>query len=85
MSATNANSVLETLELDTALIDSLPESVLSELIGFIEYDGRLRREQEAPSRLVASGRDEELAGSTSSEIAGRPPSPAISVQVVRPR
>ncbi|HEX7446010.1 MAG TPA: hypothetical protein VF306_00615 [Pirellulales bacterium] len=46
MSATNANSVLETLDLDTAIIDSLPESVLSELIGFIEYDGRLRRREQ---------------------------------------
>lgn len=83
MSATNANSVLETLELGTELIDSLPESVLSELIGFIEYDGRLRREHEAgrevetPSRSPASGRED--------QSAGHPSAPEISVQVVRPR
>lgn len=45
MSATKASSVLETLELDTAIIDSLPEPALSELIGFLEYDGRLRHRE----------------------------------------
>ena len=55
MSATKAISVLETLELDTAIIDSLPEPVLSELIGFLEYDGRLqRRERERAESLGSS-------------------------------
>lgn len=54
MSATKANSVLETLELDTAIIDSLPEPALSELIGFLEYDGRLHREGDEATSLCPS-------------------------------
>ncbi|HVX14671.1 MAG TPA: hypothetical protein VHC22_26015 [Pirellulales bacterium] len=45
MSATKRASILQTLELDAAIIESLPEPVLSELIGFIEYDNRLDREE----------------------------------------
>ena len=44
MSATSKDSILQTLELDAAIIESLSEPVLSELIGFIEYDNRLARE-----------------------------------------
>jgi hypothetical protein len=47
MSATKASSVLETLELDAAVIESLPEPVLSELIGFIEDGTRWRRRDAA--------------------------------------
>jgi hypothetical protein len=43
MSATKARSVLETLELDAATIESLPEPALSELIGFLEDGSRRRR------------------------------------------
>lgn len=46
MSATKTASVLETLELDAATIESLPEPALSELIGFLE-DGSRRRRREA--------------------------------------
>jgi hypothetical protein len=46
MSATKSASVLQSLELDSSIIDSLPEAVLSELIGFIEYDSRCRRRDE---------------------------------------
>lgn len=41
MSATNRSSILQLLDLNAALIESLPEPVLSELIGFIEYDDKL--------------------------------------------
>lgn len=41
MGATNRDSILRSLEINAALIDSLPEQVLSDLIGFIEYDNRL--------------------------------------------
>ena len=44
MSATNKDSILRSLDLNSALIESLPEPVLSELIGFIEYDDRLAEE-----------------------------------------
>lgn len=44
MRATNKDSTLTTLDLDAALVESLPEAVWSELIGFIEYDNRLVRE-----------------------------------------
>lgn len=43
MGATESGKVLETLELDPSIIESLPEAVLSELVGFIEYDNRLAR------------------------------------------
>lgn len=46
MSATKTVSVLETLELDAATIESLPEPALSELIGFLEDGSRRRREAE---------------------------------------
>ena len=46
MSATKTGSILQTLDLDAATIESLPEPVLSELIGFIEYDNHLDREDE---------------------------------------
>ena len=62
MSATNVNTVLETLELDSAIIEALPESVLSELIGFIEYDGRLRRHQrdeQGPPHSSPNSREQE--------------------------
>ena len=56
MSATKANSVLDALEIDVAIIDSLSEPVLSDLIGFIEDEGRSRpREWEATATLRASG------------------------------
>ncbi|HET6881435.1 MAG TPA: hypothetical protein VFI31_14830 [Pirellulales bacterium] len=45
MSATIKASVLQALDLDAAIIESLPEPVLSELIGFIEYDSQLAREK----------------------------------------
>jgi len=41
MGATKSDTGLEALELDPSIIESLPEPVLSELIGFIEYDSRL--------------------------------------------
>jgi hypothetical protein len=41
MGATNKDSILRSLDLNAALIESLPEPVLSELIGFIEYDDKL--------------------------------------------
>lgn len=41
MSATKSGMVIQALELDSSIIESLPEPVLSELIGFIEYDSRL--------------------------------------------
>lgn len=44
MGATKPGTVLEALELDAATIESLPEPVLSELIGFIEYDNQLARQ-----------------------------------------
>jgi hypothetical protein len=44
MGATNKGSILQSLELNAALIESLPEAILSELIGFIEYDHRLADE-----------------------------------------
>ena len=44
MSATNKDSILRSLDLNAALIESLPEPVLSELIGFIEYDNKLTEE-----------------------------------------
>ncbi|HJT33673.1 MAG TPA: hypothetical protein VJ783_16630 [Pirellulales bacterium] len=59
MSATKANSVLETLELDTAIIDTLPEPALSELFGFLEYDGRLHREREETTSLCPSNGEPE--------------------------
>jgi hypothetical protein len=46
MSATNKGSILQALDLDAAIIESLPEPVLSELIGFIEYDNRLARKDD---------------------------------------
>jgi hypothetical protein len=45
MGATKSGTVLQALELDSSIIESLPEPVLSELIGFIEYDSRLARRQ----------------------------------------
>ena len=48
MSATKSGSVLQGLELDSSIIDSMPEAVLSELIGFIEYDNRLSRRPDEP-------------------------------------
>ena len=60
MGATKSGTVLEALELDPSIIESLPEAVLSELIGFIEYDNRLARsgderlEQEQRPRRPAS-------------------------------
>lgn len=44
MSATNKDSVLRSLDLDAALVESLPEAVWSELIGFLEDDHQLIRE-----------------------------------------
>lgn len=41
MSATHNDSILQALELDAAIIESLSEPMLSELIGFIEYDNQL--------------------------------------------
>ena len=46
MGATKSGTVLQALELDPSIIESLPEPVLSELIGFIEYDSRLVRRQD---------------------------------------
>ncbi|HWB10350.1 MAG TPA: hypothetical protein VG826_14055 [Pirellulales bacterium] len=51
MGATKSGTVLQALELDPSIIESLPEPVLSELVGFIEYDNRLsRREDELHER-----------------------------------
>lgn len=50
MSATKSGSVLQGLELDSSIIDSMPEAVLSELIGFIEYDSRLSGRRDEPAR-----------------------------------
>lgn len=47
--AAQTNSVLQSLELDAATIESLPESVLSELIGFLEYENHLARDQQPPA------------------------------------
>lgn len=44
MGATHKNSILRSLDLDAAMVESLPEAVWSELIGFIEYDNQLVRE-----------------------------------------
>ena len=44
MGATNSATGLQALELDAAIIESLPEPDLSELIGFIEYDHHLARQ-----------------------------------------
>ena len=52
MSATKTASVLETLELDAATIDSLPEPALSELIGFLEDGSRRRRRDRDGEREV---------------------------------
>jgi hypothetical protein len=41
MSATNASSVLKSLEIDSSRVEALSEADLCELIGFIEYDSRL--------------------------------------------
>jgi hypothetical protein len=46
MGATKSDTGLDALELDPSIIESLPEPVLSELIGFIEYDSRLARRQD---------------------------------------
>jgi hypothetical protein len=46
MGATRSDTVLQALELDASIIESLPEAALSELIGFIEYDNRLVRRQD---------------------------------------
>lgn len=46
MGATKSGTGLQALELDPSIIESLPESVLSELIGFIEYDNRLANRQD---------------------------------------
>jgi hypothetical protein len=52
MSATKSGTVLQSLELDSSIIDSMPEPVLSELIGFIEYDSRLspRKDEQGGGR-----------------------------------
>lgn len=52
MSATKTASILETLELDAATIDSLPEQALSELIGFLEDGSRRRRGDREVARIV---------------------------------
>jgi hypothetical protein len=53
MSATKTGTVVQVLDLDVAIIESLPESVLSELIGFLEYDNRLACEdQQGRSRAI---------------------------------
>ena len=44
MGATKSGTVLQALALDAAIIESLPEPDLSELIGFIEYDHHLARQ-----------------------------------------
>lgn len=44
MRAAHKDSILTLLDLDAALVESLPEAVWSELIGFIEYDSQLLRE-----------------------------------------
>lgn len=44
MGATHKDSILRSLDLDVAMVESLPEAVWSELIGFIEYDNQLARE-----------------------------------------
>lgn len=41
MGATKTGNTVQVLDLDVAIIESLPEPVLSELIGFLEYDSRL--------------------------------------------
>ena len=46
MGATKSGTVLQALELDASIIESLPEPALSELVGFIEYDSRLVRRQD---------------------------------------
>jgi hypothetical protein len=58
MGATKSGTVLQALELDPSIIESLPEPVLSELVGFIEYDNRLsRREDEQHERDERRPRD----------------------------
>lgn len=41
MGATKPGTTVQVLDLDVAIIESLPEPVLSELVGFLEYDNRL--------------------------------------------
>lgn len=51
MGATHKDSILTSLDLDAAMVESLPEAVWSELIGFIEYDSQLVREStDGPDR-----------------------------------
>lgn len=50
MSATNSGPNVQVLDLDVAIIESLPESVLSELVGFLEYDSRLTCENQQGQR-----------------------------------
>ncbi|MGH7134234.1 MAG: hypothetical protein ACREHD_00755 [Pirellulales bacterium] len=59
MGATNKDSILRSLDLNAALIESLPESVLSDLIGFIEYDNMLAAEDsdDGRSRHLAACRE----------------------------
>lgn len=60
MSATKSGATMQVLDLDVAIIESLPEPVLSELVGFLEYDNRLAIE----SRLTRGKevRDDAAAG-----------------------
>lgn len=53
MSATNLGTTVQVLDLDVAIIESLPEAVLSELVGFLEYDNRLACESRPSQRKEA--------------------------------
>ena len=57
MGATMKDSTLQALEIDAAIIESLSEPVLSELIGFIEYDNQLAGRNLGDRDLSARDRD----------------------------
>ena len=48
-----SSSILKSLELDAAQVESLSESDLCALIGFLDYDARLQARQEADDEFAA--------------------------------
>ena len=48
-----SSSILKSLELDAAQVESLSETDLCALIGFLDYDARLQARQEADDEFAA--------------------------------
>ena len=52
MDENTSTSILKSLELDAAQVESLSETDLCALIGFLDYDARLQARQHADEQLA---------------------------------